>query len=56
MVTYEDIAFWIRSIINGKSIVQDGALKCSDERVLAINQFKKLTDKMVAQLIKITYL
>jgi hypothetical protein len=55
-VTDKDIAFWIRSIINGKLIVQDGALVRSDKSVLAINQFKKLPDKMVAQLIKITYL
>jgi len=55
-VTDGDIAFWIRSIINGKSIVQDGALVCSDKSVLAINQFKKLTEMMIAQLIKITYL
>ena len=55
-VTDGDIASWIRSIINGKPIVQNGALVCRDENVPAINQFKKLTDKMIAQLIKITYL
>ena len=52
-----DIAFWIRGIISGKSIVQNGALVCCDNiSVLAINQFEKLTEKMIAKLIKITYL
>lgn len=43
----------IRDIIKDKDVV----LKCSnDTPVIVIKKFKKLTDMMVAQLIKITYL
>lgn len=56
-VTDKDIASWIRDIISGnRYIVQNGVLKRSNSADIKIEDFKKLADMMVAQLIKITYL
>lgn len=51
-VTDKVIASWIRDIIEDKDVV----LTRNDGTVVEIKKFKKLTDMMVAQLIKITYL